>query len=104
MTQPAITRFHVGNVEVPCRAYDVEANEELKEVTVVDIKNGWVRQAYVPVHVTSHDTIAEYRTRFRRIVPIYGGYDRPCMFHCYGRTSPPGQHGTGQIARAQVVR
>jgi len=65
--------------------YEVESGLRIDRVMSVDTTEGVVVVTEHPLRVTSERTVATHRLRFAAVHPIRGAFDRPCLFHCYGR-------------------
>lgn len=80
-----MTYFNHENVMPRARVYDVDAMQEIKQVVHIETDTGYVEYHPLPCAIIDNDYIQTKSMRYRSIYPIYGGYDRPCLFHCYGR-------------------
>lgn len=89
--QTAIPRPDVfnapGAVEPRCAVWDVEGRQKLQYVTEINVRKGLVIVARQPITPTASGRVQKYALKFAAIHPIYGGGQRPCLFHCYGRIS-----------------
>lgn len=64
----------------------IETAEKIHGVKSVDTEAGIVTAFHWPLRPTAEgDEMETYEVRFATIHPIYGGGERPCLFHCYGR-------------------
>lgn len=80
------TRF-TGRNALGATVHDVDTKEKINHVMAIDIEKNHVECSYYPIrmHPDIDDEIETFIIKFSSIYPIYGGGDRPCMFHCYGR-------------------
>lgn len=79
-----MTYFNHTNCDPRTRVFDVDTKDEIKLVKGIDTHTGVVECFESPYRVDG-EYLATYTYRYREIHPIYGGGDRPCLFHCYGR-------------------
>lgn len=80
------TRFTARN-SFGATVYDVDTKEKINDVISVDTELKQVECFYNPirVHPDIDNEVETFVIKFASIYPIYGGGDRPCLFHCYGR-------------------
>lgn len=82
---PGPTKFGARNVMPGCTIVDAEAKKTIRRVTSIDLDKGQVVVHREPLTIGPNGNIQQYALKYRSIYPIYGGYRRPCLFHCYGR-------------------
>jgi hypothetical protein len=80
-----MTYFNHENVMPRTKVFDVDTNQEIKQVVHIETDTGYLEYHPVPFEIVLNQFVSTKSMRYRSIYPIYGGYQVPCLFHCYGR-------------------